>query len=134
DAIKSKFHDSIIVAVEPKECSTLFNEGMGHHRIEGIGDKMVVLIHNVRNTDYVLQVHDDDTVRGLKVMNAGADVLRRACGSVASGTGSNGSDYSCYSNLFGISSICNIMGAIRTARHLGLGEQDNVVTIATDSF
>lgn len=124
DNIKVAYPESKIIALEPKECSTLFNAGMGSHRIEGIGDKMVVLIHNVNTTDYVMQIHDDDTVRGLKLFNAGAPVLNRVCGG----------DYDCFSELFGISSICNILGAIRTAKLLDLGEEDNVVTIATDSF
>lgn len=125
DAIKAQFPGSIAVAVEPRECSTLTNGGMGTHRIEGIGDKMVVLIHNVNNTDYVMQMHDDDTVKGLKVFHSGAGVLSRLCG---------GGSYDSYRELFGISSVCNILGAIRTAHMLGLGEDDNVVTIATDSF
>jgi cysteine synthase len=125
DAIRRKFPECATVALEPKECSTLFNQGIGTHRIEGIGDKMVTLIHNVCATDYIMIIHDDDTVRGLKVMNSGAHVLDRLCG---------GGPYECFREIFGISSICNIIGAIRTAHHLGLGEQDNVVTIATDSF
>jgi hypothetical protein len=36
--------------------------------------------------------------------------------------------------VFGISGICNILGAIRLARYLGLGPEDNVVTIATDGM
>jgi len=35
---------------------------------------------------------------------------------------------------FGPSCICNIIGAIKTAKYLGLGPEDNVVTIATDSY
>ena len=37
-------------------------------------------------------------------------------------------------NLFGVSGICNILGAIKMAKYLKLGPDDNVVTIATDSF
>ncbi len=125
DTIKQRFPECTIVALEPKECSTLFNAGMGTHRIEGIGDKMVVLIHNVRNTDYVMMIHDDDTVRGLKLMHDGWELLGRLCG---------GGEYECFREVFGISSICNIIGAIRTAHHLGLGDDDNIVTIATDGF
>ncbi|MFM7175306.1 MAG: pyridoxal-5'-phosphate-dependent protein subunit beta, partial [Caldilinea sp.] len=29
---------------------------------------------------------------------------------------------------------CNIVGAIKTAKYLGLGPEDNVVTVATDSY
>ena len=37
-------------------------------------------------------------------------------------------------DLFGVSGICNILGAIKMAKFLKLGPDDNVVTIATDSF
>ncbi len=36
--------------------------------------------------------------------------------------------------MFGVSGICNILGAIRLARYLHLGPEDNVVTVATDGF
>src|ERR1035437_1213815 len=65
DEIKAKFPESVICALEPMECSTLFNNGRGTHRIEGIGDKMVTLIHNVLTTYYVALIHDDDCVMGL---------------------------------------------------------------------
>ena len=35
--------------------------------------------------------------------------------------------------LFGYSSIANIMGAIKAAKHYGWGENDVVVTVSTDS-
>jgi cysteine synthase A len=50
DYVKSIYPDAKIVALEPRECSTLYDGGQGQHRIEGIGDKMVTLIHNVFNT------------------------------------------------------------------------------------
>jgi cysteine synthase len=114
DEIKSQYSDSVVCAVEPKECSTLFDKGRGTHRIEGIGDKMVTLIHNVLATDYVMRVHDDDCVRGLELIEHGS--------------------FGALKGLFGVSGICNVLGAIRLARHLGLGAEDNVVTIATDGF
>ena len=36
DYIKSLWTDSKIVALEPRQCSTLYNGGQGQHRIEGI--------------------------------------------------------------------------------------------------
>ncbi|HLJ44701.1 MAG TPA: pyridoxal-phosphate dependent enzyme [Bryobacteraceae bacterium] len=113
DEIKAEFSDSIVCALEPKECSTLFNNGRGTHRIEGIGDKMVTLIHNVLTTDYVAMIHDIDCIAGLAWVEANCAPLK---------------------GLFGISGICNILGSIRMARHLGLGPDDNIVTIATDGF
>ncbi len=35
---------------------------------------------------------------------------------------------------FGISSICNILGSIKMAKALGLGSEDNVVSVATDGY
>ena len=37
-------------------------------------------------------------------------------------------------DMFGVSGICNIIGAIKMAKYLHLGPGDNVVTIATDGF
>ncbi|HXF61622.1 MAG TPA: pyridoxal-phosphate dependent enzyme [Caldilineaceae bacterium] len=127
DYVKSLWSDCRIVALEPRECSTLYNGGQGQHRIEGIGDKMVTLIHNVYNTDLLMLIHDEDTIRGMEVIQSGVHVLvdrlgvpnAAACALVGK---------------FGPSCICNIIGAIKTAKYLGLGPQDNVVTIATDSY
>jgi len=111
DEVKARFPDAVVCALEPRECSTLFDNGSGTHRIEGIGDKMVTLIHNVLTTDYVQLIHDGDCIRGLELLETGP--LR---------------------GLFGISGICNILGSIRLARYLNLGPDDNVMTIATDGF
>ena len=127
DHIKSLWTDSKIVALEPRQCSTLYNGGQGQHRIEGIGDKMVTLIHNVFNTDLLMLIDDEATVRGMEVMQAGTQVLVDRLGVP--------SDVACtLFGKFGPSCICNIIGAIKTAKYLGLGPDDNVVTIATDSY
>jgi cysteine synthase len=118
DEIKARFPDAVICALEPKECSTLFNNGRGTHRIEGIGDKMVTLIHNVLTTDFVMVIHDDDCVAGMELVERMAHVPGLAH----------------LQGVFGVSGICNILGAIRLARHLQLGAEDNVITIATDGF
>jgi len=127
DEIKAQFPDAAICALEPKECSTLFNNGCGTHRIEGIGDKMVTLIHNVLTTDYVMLIHDDDCVMGLELIEHRQQALARILGLPAESLEK-------LRGLFGISGICNILGAIRMARFLELGPDDNVVTIATDGF
>ena len=126
DQIKKAFPEAKVVAIEPYECSTLMNGGRGQHRIEGIGDKMITLIHNVLNTDFVCMVKDDDTVRGLKIIHDGETVLREA--------GIDHQMYMTMKDLFGVSTICNIIGAIKMAKYLKLGPNDNVVTIATDGF
>ena len=127
DEIKAAYPDSVACALEPMECSTLTNNGRGTHRIEGIGDKMVTLIHNVLTTDYVIAIHDDDCVAGLELVERRAPVLERI-------TGAPEGSLSVLEGIFGISGVCNVLGAIRLARHLKLGPEDNVVTIATDGF
>jgi len=126
DHIKKVFPEAKVTALEPYECSTLMNGGRGQHRIEGIGDKMITLIHNALNTDFIALIKDDDTVRGLKVIHDGIDTLVK-----------NGVDRKVaesMTDLFGPSGICNIIGAIKMAKYLKLGPDDNVVTIATDGF
>jgi hypothetical protein len=88
---------------------------------------MVTLIHNVLTTDYVALIHDDDCVMGLELLERRLPLvetlLRLPQGKL-----------SYLEGLFGISGICNVLGAIRLARHLNLGAEDNVITIATDGF
>jgi cysteine synthase A len=56
-----------VVASEAKQCPTLLMNGFGGHRIEGIGDKHVPWIHNVRNTDVVTAIDDEDCMRILRL-------------------------------------------------------------------
>jgi len=127
DEIKARYPEAVVCALEPKECSTLFNNGRGTHRIEGIGDKMVTLIHNVLTTDYVMLIHDDDCVVGLALIERCSALVERLLG-LPDGSMAR------FADMFGISGICNILGSIRLARHLKLGPRANVVTIATDGF
>jgi cysteine synthase len=127
DEIKAAFPECFVCALEPKECSTLFNNGRGTHRIEGIGDKMVTLIHNVLTTDYVAVIHDEDCVVGLELLERRRSILEKILG-LPDGR------FAGLAGLFGVSGICNVLGAIRFARYLDLGPDDNVVTIATDGF
>jgi len=126
DEIKKRFPECKVAALEPYECSTLANGGRGQHRIEGIGDKMITLIHNVLTTDFVVEIKDEETVQGIKIIHDGTEVLKEL------GIPSETAEY--MKNLFGPSGICNILGAIKMAKYLRLGPDDNVVTIATDSF
>ncbi len=126
DMIKAVFPEAKVVALEPYECSTLTNGGIGQHRIEGIGDKMITLIHNVLTTDFITMIRDEDCVKGLKIIQDGTDILVE-----------NGVDRKIAESLkdmFGVSGMCNIIGAIKTAKSLNLGPNDNVVTVATDGF
>jgi cysteine synthase len=126
DAIKARYPEAVVVALEPRECATLYRGGQGQHRIEGIGDKMVTLIHNILTTDYIALIHDEDCVRGLRVIRdlqieQGSNLQSSIC------------NLQC-SDCFGISAVCNIIGAIKAAKLLGLGQHDNIVTVATDRF
>jgi len=119
-------HGSLVVAVEAVECPTLLANGFGEHNIQGIGDKHVPLIHNVLNTDVALAVSDRATDR-LGVLfgtDAGRHHLTRRRGVPA--------DVVAGLDSLGLSSICNILGAIKIAKHYGLGSDDVVLTVATD--
>jgi cysteine synthase A len=88
---------------------------------------MVTLIHNVLTTDYVMLIHDDDCVVGLDLLQQRRSFIERLLHLAESSLRS-------FEGVFGISGLCNILGAIRLARYLHLGPTDNVVTIATDGF
>lgn len=126
DQIKSVFPEAKIAALEPYECSTLTNGGRGQHRIEGIGDKMCTLIHNVLTTDFIALIKDEDSVRGLKIIHDAPQIL------IEHGMTPKAAED--LKDLFGVSTICNIIGAIKMAKYLRLSEGDNVVTVATDGF
>ena len=126
DQIKAVFPDAKIAALEPYECSTLANGGRGQHRIEGIGDKMCTLIHNVLHTDFVILIKDEETVQGVKIFHDGVESLVKV--------GVDRDFAMSLRDLFGPSGICNVLGAIKLAKFLRLGPEDNVVTIATDGF
>ncbi len=126
DHIKSVFPDSHVIAVEPYECSTLSTGGRGQHRVEGIGDKMCILIHNVLTTDFIIAVHDDHAVQLLKVMRDGTHVLEEL--------GMAPEAARAVRDQFGVSGLFNVIAAVRMARWLRLGPDENVVTVATDGF
>jgi cysteine synthase len=126
DQIKAVYPEAKIAALEPYECSTLANGGRGQHRIEGIGDKMCTLIHNVLQTDFVILIRDEETVQGVKIFHDGVEAL------VSVGVDRNFA--MSLRTLFGPSGICNVLGAIKLAKYLRLGPEDNIVTIATDGF
>ncbi len=119
-------HGTRIVAVEALECPTLLENGFGEHNIQGIGDKHVPLIHNVMNTDLVVAISDRATDQMLAVANtpAGRDYLVGRRGVARALVDELGS--------LGLSSLCNVLAAIKTAKVLGLGPDEAVVTVATD--
>ncbi len=115
------------VAVEPIQCPTLYNVGFGAHAIEGIGDKHVTWIHNILATDLLVCVDDTSCLKGLQLLQEGRDTLRDHLGLDADWLES-------IDGVFGISGVCNILASIQTARHLGLGADDPIYTVATDGF
>ncbi len=117
---------SLTVAVEALECPTLLDNGFGEHNIQGIGDKHVPLIHNVMGTDVALAVSDRATDR-LGVL-FGTDTGRAH---LASRRGVP-PEFIDELPALGLSSICNVLGAIKVAKHFDLGPEDVVVTVATD--
>jgi cysteine synthase A len=118
-------HGTRIVAVEALECPTMLRNGFGEHNIQGIGDKHIPLIHNVMNTDLVVDVSDRATDRLLVLLNTDAGRAHLA---------RRGVPEPVLAELpsLGISSICNVLAAIKTAKQLDLGPDDAVVTVATD--
>jgi cysteine synthase len=125
DYLKER-HGTAIVAAEALECPTLLENGFGEHNIQGIGDKHVPYIHNVMNTDVVVAVSDRATDR-LGVL-FGTDEGRAHLARRRSIPG----EVLAQLPSLGLSSICNILGAIKTAKLLDLGPDDAVMTVATD--
>ena len=126
DYLKKQFPGCRITAVEALQCPTLLRAGFGEHRIEGIGDKHVPWIHNVRNTDLAAAIDDEATLRLLRLFNEPAGQAELARAGVASPAISS-------LPLLGISSICNLLAAIKTARYYELDGNDILITSLTDS-
>ena len=126
DYLKNQFPGCTITAAEALQCPTMLHSGYGSHRIEGIGDKHVPWIHNVRNTDVVTAIDDEATVALLRVFNEPAGKMTLARYGVPGHVIEQ-------LPLMGISSICNMLAAIKTARYYELGPNDVVLTSFTDS-
>lgn len=115
-----------IVAVEALECPTMLENGFGEHNIQGIGDKHIPLIHNVMNTDVVVAISDRATDELGVAFNT--DEGRRHLVERKHVP----ADVVAALEHFGLSSICNVLAAIKTAKHLELGPDDVIITVATD--
>ncbi len=129
DRLKQVWPDHKIVGLEPIQCPTLYNNGYGSHDIQGIGDKHVTWIHNVFNTDAMMCIDDMECKKGLQVL---AEPIARQ--SLVTRYGIDAAMVEKLSTLFGISGICNILGAIKTAKYYGFGQGDVIVTVATDAL
>ena len=126
DRIKDLYPGAKLGVGEALQCPTLLDNGFGAHRIEGIGDKHVPWIHNVKNTDLVVDIDDEDSQKVLRLFNEpeGRAYLKSA--GVPEETLDNLS-------LFGISGIANMLCAIKMAKYYELTEHDVVAIVMTDS-
>jgi len=127
DYLKQLFPASKIAASEALQCPTLLENGFGSHRIEGIGDKHVPWIHNVKNTDLVVAIDDNAVVNISRLFNepTGRAYL------VKKGVPE---DIVQQLDLLGFSGISNVLSAIKMAKYYEMGDSDIVLTVLTDSM
>lgn len=127
DFLRTKHPDLRVVATEALQCPTLLRCGFGDHRIEGIGDKHIPWIHNVRNTDMIAAIDDEQCLQIMRLFNedAGRDLLRK-----------NGVSDAILSHLpdVGISGICNLVAAIKAAKYYEVNARDVIFLPLTDSM
>jgi cysteine synthase A len=127
DYLKQVYPTSKIAAGEAVQCPTMLLNGFGEHRIEGIGDKHIPWVHNVRNTDFVVGLDDEATISLTRLFNepAGREYL------VDQGVKP---ELVAQLDLLGISGIGNLIGAIKFAKYNELTSSDIVMTLGTDSM
>lgn len=125
--LRDNFPGCRVAVAEATQCPTILENGFGDHRIEGIGDKHIPWIHDVRDTDAAIGVDDELPIRFIRLFNeaAGKKALLE-----------NGAPASVVDKLdwLGISSVGNLIGAIKLAKYYELGEHDVVFTMFTDSM
>jgi cysteine synthase len=127
DYLKQIFPTSKIIASEALQCPTLMENGFGTHRIEGIGDKHVPWIHNVKNTDLLVAIDDNAVVNIMRLFNEPAGLAYLAEKGVPEAILSK-------LNLLGFSGIANVLSAIKFAKYYELGKNDVVLCVLTDSM
>jgi cysteine synthase len=127
DYMKQRFPGSKIVASEALQCPTLLENGFGSHRIEGIGDKHVPWVHNVKNTDFIAAIDDNAVVNIARLFNeeTGKNYLlsQGIPGEIVNRL-----------DLLGFSGISNVLSAIKFAKYYELASTDIVLTVLTDSM
>lgn len=128
DYLREVYPNIKVCAGEALQCPTLLENGYGEHRIEGIGDKHVPWIHNIRNMDMVAGIDDNPNIRLMRLFNekAGIDYLKNELNIDA--------ELVEKLKLFGISSIANLMGSIKMAKYYEMDENDIIFSVATDSM
>ncbi len=126
DYLKQRFPTSIIAAAEALQVPTILQAGYGEHRIEGIGDKHIPWVHNVRNTDMAIGIDDEAAVSVFRLFNEpeGRKLLA-----------DRGVPDAFVEELgrFGISGAANLLATIKTAKWFEMGPHDVLLTVATDS-
>jgi cysteine synthase A len=127
DFLRTRHPGVRVVAAEAMQCPTLLRCGFGEHRIEGIGDKHIPWIHNVRNTDMIAAVDDEQCMSLMRLFNedTGRELLQ-----------SHGVDQQFIPRLedVGISGICNLVAAIKAARYYEMNSRDVIFLPLTDSM
>jgi cysteine synthase len=127
DYLKEVFPTSKVAASEALQCPTLILNGFGGHRIEGIGDKHVPWIHNLKNTDVVMAIDDEACVNLVRLFNEPAGRAYLVKQGVPQALVEQ-------LDLLGISGIANMLSAIKFAKWYELGANDIVLTVLTDSM
>ncbi len=126
DFLKDQYQGVKIAVGEATDCRTLYDNGFGEHWIEGIGDKHVPWIHNVKNSDMVMAIDDADALALFRLVNedAGQAYLKNL-----------GIDADTLNKLkwVGISGAANIIMSIKMAKYYELTENDVILTVLTDS-
>ncbi|MDJ0910540.1 MAG: pyridoxal-phosphate dependent enzyme [Woeseiaceae bacterium] len=127
DYLRTVHPDLRVVATEALQCPTLLQFGFGEHRIEGIGDKHIPWIHNIRNTDFIAAIDDEQLMQLMRMFNeeAGHECLRREGVS---------DDLLASLPLLGISSLCNLVAAVKTARYYDMDSRDVIFLPLTDAM
>ena len=127
DYLKHLFPASKIAASEALQCPTLLQNGFGAHRIEGIGDKHVPWIHNVKNSDMVVAIDDNAVVHLMRLFNEPVGRAYLVKQGVPEAIVNQ-------LDLLGFSGIANMLSAIKMAKYYEMGDSDIVVTVLTDSM
>ena len=127
DYLKQIFPESKICASEALQCPTLLENGFGAHRIEGIGDKHVPWIHNMKNTDMITAIDDNDVVNVVRLFNEpeGRKYL------IEQGVSE---DFVKKLDLLGFSGIANMLSAVKMAKYYEMDEDDVVLIVMTDAM
>ena len=129
DYLKEVYPEMKLAVGEALQCPTILNNGFGGHRIEGIGDKHIPWIHDVKNTDMVIDIDDEDSQRLIRLFNdpAGREYLVKVGSNVAP-------EIVDQLGYLGISGTANVLCAIKMAKYYEMTEHDVIATVLTDSI